>query len=301
MTVERARTCALSILTSSRRYTEQPFTTPGLDISVILSHFLKVNRSYLLAHGEAELGETEEVFFDAVHLRSNGLPVAYITGTKEFWRLPFKVTPAVLIPKGDTEILVERAIAIIGLFGQTDLFQTTVRVLDVCTGSGCIAVALKHSCPEIEITATDISQSALEIARQNAQSLLPHPADGTSPIRFIQGDLQNGLPLSDGHSPYHLVVSNPPYVPTKTAIELLKDGRREPLLALDGGTDGLALIRPLVYHARKALVPSGILLLETGEYNAKRTGDYLNTMGFVDIVIHKDLEGQYRVVEGRQP
>ncbi len=277
MTASEARSQALKVNSSPA------------DISVLLAHFLGVSRSYLLAHPETPLGNTESAFFDAIALRAQGLPVAYITGIKEFWGLSFKVSPDVLIPKPDTEILVERAIEIIAQMNRP------IEVLDVCTGSGCIAVSLKHSCPDISVTATDVSAAALDIARTNGHNLLNH----TTGIHFLQGDLREGLPAAVQHVGYPLVVSNPPYVPTAFTTELLADGRNEPALALDGGTDGLDLVRALARQARTVLAPKGVLLIETGEYNAKEAAIYLNELGFLDIVIHKDLEGQDRVVEGK--
>lgn len=255
---------------------------------------MKMSTTSLLAHPETPLGTQEKPFFDAITLRQKGMPIAYITGTKEFWGLPFKVNPSVLIPKPDTETLVERAISIISTYEATG---EKVRVLDVCTGSGCVAIALKHSCPNIEITATDISSAALCVARENAATLLnSHIKNDKSPIKFVEADLHSGF---TDFMPFHLIVSNPPYVPSKIARELLLDGRNEPLLALDGGDDGLDLVRVLAQNAKSALVSGGTFLVETGEYNAKAASDYVTKSGFVDIVIHTDLEGQDRVIEGK--
>ena len=321
MNVRDAQVFAVKALTNSE--------TPTLDSLVILEHILGMTRSALMAHPEVELGKAESFFLAAVKKRAAGLPVAYIIGIREFYGLPFQVTPDVLIPKADTEILVERASEIIKTIqeersGQNDEYQ--IRVLDVCTGSGCIAIALKHAYPALDITATDISSKALAIARLNAKTLLANAVSNISgnkgpetDIRFIEGDLRNGLPpvtqesLGPGNeivmsnnnsfSPlkedgYDLIVSNPPYVPTKLAQELLEDGRSEPLLALDGGTEGLDLICALIDQARQDLAPKGRLLIETGEYNAAKTGAYLKKAGFTAIVIHRDLANQDRVVEG---
>jgi release factor glutamine methyltransferase len=295
MTIRDATREAASILAASSRLDEAALNSRTLDISVILAHLFGAGRSWILAHPEAELGELEPAFFESIRRRADGLPVAYITGTKEFWGLPFIVTPDVLIPKPDTEILVERALAIIASLEAERSGPSPVNALDVCTGSGCIAVSLARSRPGTTLTATDISPGALAIARRNAEALLPRG----NAIRFVESDLCDGLPPPADGGKYDLIVSNPPYVPTAVARNLLADGRSEPILALDGGIDGLDLVRPLVQGARAALASGGFLLVETGEYNAKDAAEYLIENGFVDIVIHTDLEGQDRVVEGR--
>jgi len=283
MTATEARKAALEILLSST--SEAARTSPSLDVSIILSHLLGVTRSHLIAHPETRIEAVESAFFDAINKRAKGLPVAYITGTKEFWGIPFMVTPDVLIPKPDTEILVERAIAIIDLMSPR--YSEPFRVLDACTGSGCIAISLKATRENIDITATDISDAALAVARFNA---------GLLPVAFIEGDLRSGLPTVNGG--FHLVVSNPPYVPSAVTKKLLSDGRGEPSLALDGGSDGLDLVRSLVDNVRTSLVPGGTLLVETGEYNARTAAEYFMKKGFVNVLIHKDLEGMDRVIEG---
>lgn len=283
MTVSELRKHALTQLSTTQ--------TPELDIAIFLSIILKKTKSQIMAHPEIEVSlDQEKQFFDAIDQRKSGLPVAYITGTREFWGLSFHVTPSVLIPKPDTEILVERALSILETHSKKK--QIPPQVLDVCTGSGCIAIALKHSIPEVNITATDISTQALTIAKYNSEKIV----DGT--ITFIEGDLRTGLPSTP--EGWNLIVSNPPYVPSTTAHSLLEDGRNEPLLALDGGTDGLDLIRELIPQAFKLLASDGYLLIETGEYNAQETVTYFKLHGFIDIVIHTDLENQDRVVEGKK-
>ncbi len=242
-----------------------------------------------MAHPERELGALEEKFFNAIEIRKAGLPVAYITGEKEFWGRTFRVTQDVLIPKPDTEILVERAITLIQNFQ-----NSPVTIMDVCTGSGCIALSLAADCPTVIVTATDISSKALSVARGNASKLLCGRE-----ITFLEADLRGGLPGEI--QSWDMIISNPPYVPSKVATGLLEDGRSEPLLALDGGLDGLDLIKPLAQHAFKALKKGGYLLIETGEYNAAGTAAYLKALGFIDILTHRDLAGQDRVIEGRRP
>jgi len=322
MTVQEARNKALKILDSPTGTDKAPAfarsPTPRLDCDVILSSLIGKSRSELIAHPETDLGRFESDFFAAIARRAEGIPVAYITGTKEFWGLPFTVTPDVLIPKADTETIVERAGAIIRELLLKNAKQT-VRVIDVCTGSGCIAIALKHDFPSIDITATDISPKALAVARDNAANLLPGigaTPSGTHaipPIRFIEGDLSDGLPepaCASEHScapataippdgqGYDIVISNPPYVPSIMACELLRDGRGEPLVALDGGKDGLDLVRLLALRAKEVLARGGILLVETGEYNAREAAAFLAGNGYECVAIRQDLEGQDRVIEG---
>ncbi len=271
--------------------------SPRLDAEVILASILEISRSALIAHPELCLGDKEEEFLSNVARRATGLPVAYIIGVREFWGLPFRVTQAVLIPKQDTEILVERALCVIRSRQKANP-AVPVRVIDVCTGSGCVAISLKHEIPEVDLTATDISEEALSVARANAEELLSIDGAGSAApvIAFSLGDLREGIPPTERG--WDLVVSNPPYVPDSVAKGLLSDGRGEPLLALAGGEDGLDLVRALAQAARKALAVGGILLVETGEYNAGKAAEYFRELGYSDVVIHRDLEGQERVVEG---
>lgn len=286
MTLAEARKKAISTLQSARR----PSPSAGLDTDVLLSFFTGHSRAVIHAHPEYELGDRAEAFFSAINSRSEGLPIAYITGRKEFYSLEFMVTPDVLIPKPDTEILVERAIEL----ARTLSPPGPIHVLDVCTGSGCIAIAIQYHARQCIMHATDISEAALRVARANAEAYAPS-------VRFHVQDLRTGLcppSLSKEVPLWDLIVSNPPYVPTLVAQTLLEDGRNEPILALDGGTDGLDLIKPLADHAYTSLRHGGSLLIEAGEYNAQAAAAYLKHAGYSDIVIHRDMESQDRVIEG---
>ena len=291
MTVAELKKSGLEILLHTQKGSTTVTQTPELDIVIFLSFILGTNKSFIMAHPEKDVSQIQaKLFFEAIDKRKEGLPVAYITRNREFWGLPFFVTPSVLIPKADTEILVERAIQILEI--QKNLLPRPPQVLDICTGSGCIAIALKHTIPEIIVTATDISLDALSIAKQNSELLV------NDTITFLQEDLSEGIPSIPGK--WDLIVSNPPYVPSTIASELLEDGRNEPILALDGGKDGLDLVRALIPHAYASLATNGYILIETGEYNAQMAATYLKREGFVDIVIHTDLENQDRVVEGKK-
>ncbi len=286
MTLGEARKIAISTLHSARR----PSPSAGLDTDVLLSFFTGHPRAVIHAHPEYKLGDLSEPFFSAINSRSEGLPIAYITGRKEFYSLEFMVTPDVLIPKPDTEILVERAIDL----ARTPGSSGPIHILDVCTGSGCIAIAIQHHVPQCIVHATDISEAAIRIARINAEAHAPS-------VRLHVQDLRNGLcppSLAKEVPLWDLIVSNPPYVPTPVARTLLEDGRNEPILALDGGTDGLDLIKQLADQAYASLRLGGSLLIEAGEYNAQAAADYLKQAGYSDIVIHRDMESQDRVIEG---
>lgn len=283
MTIGEARLRAIAILQES----QNARTSPNLDALILLSHTLSMDKTNVLTHPEIEMNDRETFFFDCVEKRSRGLPIAYITGTKEFWGLSFAVTSDVLIPKPDTEILVERAIYLLKVMGANP------KVLDVCTGSGCIVVAIAKNVRDGEFHALDISPKALEIAARNA-------ALNQTNVTFHESDASKPFPLPQSGQ-WDMIVTNPPYVPHHVATHLLEDGRSEPLLALDGGENGLDLFKPLFQNAFNSLRKDGIILAEAGEYNIHEARDYLIEQGFLDILIHKDLEGLPRILEGRKP
>lgn len=289
--------------------------SPQLDAEVLIGHFTGFNKTKQLLNRDWEIpSEILGQLQIALEKRNSGLPVAYITNQKEFYGYNFYVNPSVLIPKPDTEILVEKAIDVIlekidcrnkGPASEGALLY----VCDMCTGSGCIAISvIKQLIEEYDVsmdrlpifTLVDISSAALEIARKNAEALLGKDF-WNSKIRFVQSNLFEIVPYD-----FDVILTNPPYVPATMVDELLKDGRSEPRLALDGdvtdrgeksGTDdGLALIRRLVPQCKTHLNPLGIVLMETGEYNAEATAELAKKQGF-KTEIHKDLEGQLRVVE----
>jgi release factor glutamine methyltransferase len=260
----------------------------------LLAAILGVTRSSLLTHDETELTQAQiAAFYDASAKRRQGLPIAYITGKKEFFALEFCVTPDVLIPKPDTELLVEKALEIIDALSPNG---KSLEIADICCGSGCIAIAvLANTDRSIRFTATDISDAALAVARKNAGRLLS-PTKLASLI-FVKADLFT--PFSTSLLPmFDIILANPPYVPSTVARELLRDGRSEPLLALDGGEDGLDCIRRLISDAGAHLASGGYFLLECGEYNIAQAKMCLMAHGFTDITEYTDLGGKPRLLRG---
>lgn len=309
MTIEDFKKIALNELKNS--------PSPLLDVNVLLEHFLGLNKTQILLNYKKEiLPEQEDFLLQAVQKRKTGLPIAYITGKKEFFGYEFDVSPAVLIPKPDTEILVERGIEII-LEKMENHPDTILTVCDMCTGSGCIGISVAKTLIDVykiepadlpKFTLVDISPAALEIAMQNVKKL-DVPSDK---VRFVRSNLFEQF-SNDGGWTFDVILTNPPYVPHAMVEQLLQDGRREPRLALDGDVcaqkkddfmpgdfsqtdDGLEIIRSLLPQCYNHLCPEGVILMETGEYNALDAQKIASSHRF-RTVLHKDLEGQLRVVE----
>jgi release factor glutamine methyltransferase len=255
------------------------------DADVLLMHTRKKSRAWLMAHGDELL--SDELFLSYTELlerRRRGEPIQYITGETEFYGLPFRVTPEVLIPRPETEHLVEKVIELAARFEQP-------RIVDVGTGSGAIAVALAHEWLSAVITAIDLSSSALAIARENAKR---NEVD----LRFLDGDL---LAPVAGEC-FEIVVSNPPYVPSGDRATLSVEVREyEPALALFAGDDGLDVYCRLIPAAFGALVPGGYVALEIGYGQSKAITELLAKAGFEQIEFVPDLQGIPRVASARRP
>ena len=255
--------------------------TPRLDAEVLLSYLLGQKRIFLYVHFDQPLTAEELARYrEMVKRRAAGEPVAYICGEKEFMGLTFKVTPAVLVPQPDTETLVEAVIE--RLKGKEG-----ARIADVCTGSGAIALALAHYLPETSVAATDISADAVSIAKENAENL------GLSErVEFREGDLL--APLSG--EPFDAIVSNPPYIPSVEIAGLPREVRAEPIIALDGGADGLDFYRRLVHESAALLKDGGFLAVECGDTQAGAIAEMAVTGGFGRTEIVHDLADKERVV-----
>jgi release factor glutamine methyltransferase len=245
------------------------------------------NLSWLLTHGDEALApDTASVFRALIIRRRKGEPIQYITGETEFYRLPIRVNPAVLIPRPETEHLVERAGSFASCFPRP-------RIVDVGTGSGAVAIALAHEWPHAALTATDISPAALELARWNAER-----AGYSKRIRFVEGDLL--APVAGEQ--FDIVVSNPPYVPEGDRDSLSAEVRDyEPAQALFAGEDGLAIYRRLIPAAFAALVSGGFLVLEIGYGQQEAVGALLTGAGFTQVEFTRDLQGIPRVATSRRP
>ena len=288
-------------------------TTPELDAALLLAHVLGCTKNDLLLRTSDKVSaEKTLAFAKLLYRRADGMPVAYLTGRKDFWKSTFEVSPAVLIPKPDTELLVELAAKLIEARAHTLTAHNpgtqpeTLNIADICTGSGCIGISVFQEALDLHINPvninfvlSDISKDALGIAQRNARAILGKNAEN---ISFVQGDLLEPF-LAGAKMPPHfdIILSNPPYVPSSLTDGLLQDGRSEPRLALDGGKDGLDIIRRLIPQVWQALNKNGILLIETGEYNAAQTAELLKDSGFVEIATFNDLGGQPRVTQAKKP
>lgn len=255
-----------------------------VDAEWLLLHVLAKPRSWLIAHAEDALAEGATArYAELVERRAAGEPVAYLTGVREFWSLQLEVSPATLIPRPETELLVEHALARLPQ-------DRACRVADLGTGSGAIALALAHERPHAQVLATDASADALRVARHNAQRL------GLANVAFAEGDWLAPL---DGE-PFELIVSNPPYIEADDPHLRQGDLRFEPIAALASGADGLTAIRHIVGEARVHLAPGGWLLLEHGWEQGALVRGLLQAAGYREVYTAQDLSGHDRISGGRQ-
>jgi release factor glutamine methyltransferase len=262
--------------------------SPRMNAELLLMFTLGCDRAYLHAHTERELIEEEQNRYEqALSQRSRGIPAQYITGHQEFWGMDFIVSPAVLIPRPETELVVE---AVLECVGRAPSPAGSLYIADIGTGSGCVAVALAKQLPYAEIHATDISPEALEIARANAAR---HQLE--TRIHFHETELVTGLPPGA----FDFVVSNPPYVGESEADQVQLEVRKfEPRNAVFAGPTGLEIIERLVPAAQSALKPQGWLAMEFSGTIAARVTPLLQ--GWECVQIRNDLQGIPRVVTARK-
>ena len=263
--------------------------TPFLDACLILAHCMGISRERLFSKFPEAASDIPPTFKESWSRRLSGESVAYIVGAKEFFGREFLVDRRVLVPRPDTETLVMAALEI----GDTLVAPGVARKLrlhDVCTGSGAVAISIAAERPAWSVSASDISPAALDVARLNAGRLL----DKAMPT--ILADLMEGI-----EGPFDIITANPPYVPTDETAALLAQGWKEPTLALDGGPDGLAIMPRLIRQAGAALVPNGFLLVEADALQIKCVHDMFVEEGFCDSRVWKDLAGLERIIGARKP
>lgn len=262
----------------------------SLDARLLLEYICGTDHNTLLAHGDMEIdGEKEASYMQLIDRRMSREPLAYILGRQEFMGLDFKVSGDVLIPNQDTETLVEEALRYL---------QEGMRVLDLCTGSGCIALSLLNYSNGTEAVGTDISKAALAIAEQNAKRL-----GLDSRYKAYYADLYDIIDEGNGTAgalgKFDIIVSNPPYIPTGVIEGLepeVKD--HEPFLALDGKDDGLFFYRKIIDNVQDYLLSNGWLIMEIGFDQAEAVKAMMDQKGFKDIQVIRDLGGNDRVVLG---
>ena len=261
---------------------DDPAAAPRLEAELLLAGCLGVDRAYLFAHADDPVPDkAAEAFHTLAARRARGEPLAYITGEQEFWSLSLKVNPSVLIPRPETELLVELALERLAP-------DRVIRVADIGTGSGAIALAIAGERPRAEVHAVDLSPEALEVARENARRL------GTGNVTFHEGSWCE--PLKGG---FDLVVSNPPYVRSDDAHLHAGDLRFEPRMALTPGEDEFVAFRAIGEGAAERLRPGGWLLLEHGFEQGEAIRELLAQRGWEAIETHRDLAGNERVTLGR--
>lgn len=256
----------------------------ALEADLLLAHVLGVNRAWLFANPAQDVTPpNQQVFMELIARRSAGEPIAYLVGVREFWSLPLRVTPDVLIPRPETELLVETALRFIPP-------GAAWRVADLGTGSGAVALAIACERPACEVHATELSAAALAVAARNVDTIAPGRVQ-----------LHHGSWLEPLQGLFRVIVANPPYVATGDPHLAEGDCRFEPGLALSPGPDGLEAIRRIARDALPCLEPGGLLAFEHGYDQGESARQLLRALGYRHIETGQDLEGRDRVTSGRKP
>lgn len=272
---------------TTQHFEKKAVDSARLTAEILLAHVLGCDRVKLYVELDRPLAKEELATFRAlIERRMQGEPTAYLTGSRHFYGLPFKVDARVLVPRPETELLVEAILRNVPK-------DAPARLLDLCTGSGCVAVAFAVERPQASVWATDLSKDACDVAKENAET---HGVGARVTIK--EGDLY--APLPPGVL-FDAIASNPPYIPSAEIPGLMPEVRKEPLLALDGGADGLTVIRRIVADARGRLKAGGALALEITEHQGKAVSELMTAAGFVDVRVEKDLARLERLVVGSAP
>lgn len=259
--------------------------SPLLDAEVLLSFVLAKPRTYLRAWCDNQLTEQQIIYFESlIQQRLQGIPIAYLTGIREFWSRDFKVTSDVLIPRPDTELLIELSLALIPK-------NQPVDIIDLGTGSGIIAVTLAAECPNAQVIAVDASLAALKVAEYNAQQYQ------LTNIEFYQSNWFSTIPVKQ----FDFVISNPPYIDEQDEHLQQGDVRFEPKTALIADKLGLSDIQIIADKARHYLKPAGHLLIEHGYNQAAQVQAIFNALAYDKVQSYRDLSGQHRVTYGQKP
>lgn len=267
------------------------YCNPLIETRIILAEILKVDKSYVYTYGDREVSHhVQEKFIQLVEKRATGFPIAYILNEKEFMGLDFYIEEGVLIPRPDTEILVEYVIDYINRYHSREV----IKVLDIGIGSGAISLSVAKNCPNTNVFGIDIGDIPIKVSNINKKRLEILNAS------FYQGDLFNAIKEEKLKGQFQIIISNPPYIPKADISKLQIDVVNfEPILALDGGIDGLDFYRRITLESREYLVSGGLLIYEIGFDQAEEIKEILEKEGFKNILVLKDLQGHDRVVLGR--
>ncbi len=271
-----------------KQLSEAKIQESTIDAWYLLEYITRINRAQYFGNPDSEMEEAQWIMYQTViGERKKRVPLQHITGIQEFMGFVFQVNEHVLIPRQDTETLVEAALNFIPTNGRSLENEKAVKVLDMCTGSGCILISLLKMRDCIIGTGADVSEDALVVARGNGEL-------NQVSCTWVQSDLFTNIT-----GKYHIIVSNPPYIRTSVIEELEAEVKlHDPMLALDGMEDGLFFYRSIIEQSKAFLEPGGVLLFEIGHDQGEEVLEYMSQHGFVDVVIKKDLVGLDRVVYG---
>ena len=270
------------------------FIIPRLEVEILLTYVLNIDRVTLKAHPEIELSIAEKVKFNQLLTRRlKGEPIAYIIGNKNFWDLNLVITKDVLIPRSETELLVEKTLELLSV---RDPFENPINILELGTGSGAISLSIAKTYPDqVKIIATDISMPALEIAKLNAKQFK------INNIQFLHGDWFKALEFNhkiSNNLKFDFIISNPPYISSKEIHLCNGEIFFEPQIALFANNEGLASLEHIIMHSKNYLNDSGILLVEHGVYQKSRVIDLFIAAKFKTIKSYQDLSAIDRVIVG---